>query len=718
MFLPVLDLPVGGPHPEPISVIYPPFSVNWSETLDRTIAELTNKRLPPSRVLFVCPEGRHKALVDEFRAQHKRLRERLRATSHVVVATYGPSGQVNDGNTVNLWDDGHEWTVTDDLVQTAAVEYIAALCKQTNALLTAPAGYEFQKPSRSSSSIFLRAGNMLREIDSVNVYSSMLLRKWPAEAKCIYVDSFTVLSFAMAFQDIVRFFAGENTPGPSIENFHSYDKASRFSFPSDGDYLIVISASTSGDLARNLVENHGANGAKIVHLIGAGRPRGDSGTFPESCIYFHTPPATHHTDALDNIRIGGEEFLPSYSQPTRVSLTIKHIRDEDTRRYKDAFYHNHLKIQSRASTDGYGSYTLFSVSNAAGDVGPGDLEDWLIDRLAHEIPASTSLVVHLADPMSEVLARRIVGLVPTLARTRVISADLISQDEVELSGKDAILIVASEDPNLEGFVRVSTEIRRWRDAHRHFVLVHAFPETKEDFDRVQGSLSKRSGDGLPYGWSTFAVAPVGRSDQHTKWLFDYPVDFESAFEDPTDLPPLLDHLRTWRAEGRVFLPKLDGSRLCLRQGSVFFEGEYGELSDAVIYLAVATAVQRMREGGGPGARMQRFDSNPYVGSVIDPHMFSRYSDGILQASLLRCLHPSELDYSQSTVLSRHVRELVVTVLRNAANVVGEAALEFMAALAVNKISLTAPDIEIIHSQIERKKELAPIWKAFNTRTPI
>lgn len=715
MFLPVLDLPVGGPHHEPISVIYPPFSVNWSEALDRTISELTNNRLPPSRILLVCPDGRHTALVNEFRAQHQRLRERLRATSHVVVATYGPSGQVS--NTMNLWDDGHEWTVTDDLVRTAAVKYIAALCNQTNALLTAPAGYEFQKPSGSSSSIFLRAGNMLREIDSVNVYSSMLLRKWPAEAKCIYVDSFTILSFAMAFQDIVRFFAGENTPGPSIENFHSYDKASRFSFPVEGDYLIVISASMSGDLARSLVESHGADESRIVHLIGAG-PGAYEETFPKSCVYFHTLPATHRTVALDNIRIGGEEFLPSYGQPTRVSLTTKHIEPDDTRRYKDAFYQEHLKIQRSANTDGYNSYALFSVSNAACDLGPGDLDDWLTNRLVHEIPATTSLVVHLVDRMSKVLAERIVQKVPNLRHARVVAADTISQCKGKLSRENTILIVASEDPNMEGFVRVSTELRRWPDAHRHFVLAHAFPETKEGFDRIEKSLRMRSGDALPYGWSIFAVASVGRSDQHTRWLFDYPVDFVSAFGEPIDLHPLFDALQAYATGDSVFLPKLDGSRLRLRQGSVFFDGEYDELSDDAIYLAVTTAVQRAREGGGSGGRIPRFDSNPFVGSVIDPHMFSRYSDGILQAALLRCLHPSELDYSQSTVLSRHVRGLLITVLRNAANVVGEAALEFMAALAVNKISLTARDISVIHGQIERNAELAPIWKAFNTRTPI
>ncbi len=715
MFLPVVDLIVDGPHPEPVSVIYPPLSVNWSEILDRTISELTNIRLPPSRILFICPRGVDIALANEFNAQQKHLLERLRATSHVVVAAYDHSGQVKEDNVVNLRFDGHEWTVTDKFVQIAATEYIAALCNRTNALLSAPAGYQFQKPSGSSSTIFLRAGNMLRELDSMNVYSHMLLRRWPLGAKWIYIDSFTILSFAMALQNIVRFFADDGVQVPAIENFHSYDKDRGFSFPPDDDYIIIISASTSGDLATELVESHGADETKIVHLVGAGH--GHRGAFPKSCIYFHTLQPTRDSVALDDIRIGGEEFLPSYGQPARVRLTTGHIRDDDARRYKHTFYQKNLKIQRSASTAGYGSYALFSIANEACDLGPDSFNDWLVEHLVHEVPANASLIVHLPDRMSVEMAARIAKEARSLNAAKIVADEDVLKHKAKLSRRDAVLIVASEDPNLEAFVRISTELRRWPDAYRHFVLAHAFPETKEDFYKVVKSLRMRARDLPQYGWSTFAVAPVGRQDQHARWLFDYPVNFNGIPGIKRDFP-LPEMLLVQADEDRIFLPKLDGNRLSLRQGSVFFEGEYDQLPDAVVYLAVATAVQRARESGGTGAPSLRFDPNPFVGSVIDPQMFSRYSDGILQAALLRCLYPSELDYSRSAVLSRHVRELVMAVLRNANNVVGEAALEFMAALSVGKISLREQDNDVVQTEIRKNDKLALIWKAFTTQTPI
>ncbi len=152
---------------------------------------------------------------------------------------------------------------------------------------------------------------------------------------------------------------------------------------------------------------------------------------------------------------------------------------------------------------------------------------------------------------------------------------------------------------------------------------------------------------------------------------------------------------------------------------MFFEGEYQVLSDAVIYLAVATAVQCAREGTHTTEPRLRFDSNPFVGSVIDPQMFSRFSDGILQGALLRCLHRSELDFSQSAVLSRQARELFVAVIRNATNVVGEAALEFMAALATGRVSLSPQDDHIVRERIRSAgPNIAQVWDMFTTRTSI
>ena len=720
MFLPIIDAAIGGASTEPVSVIYPSQPTNWDATLERTVADLTNRRLPPSRILFVCPAGQHAELVSAFDAQKERLLERLRNTTHVVVAPYNSQGRA-DGEAIDLWQaSGEPWPVTDEDMVFLATRYIGQISKRTKAFLDAPPGYQFRKLSGSTSAIFLRAGNMLREVDSINVYSHLLLRRSATDApiETVYVDSSTVLSFAMALQRTIAFFSAYDPAlTPSIENFHSYEDLSNLNFPADGRYLVIISASTSGDLAKVLVDSHGAQQSRIVHLIGAGHDSAKR-EFRDSCLYFRDLPVTGRAASLGDINIDGEEFIPSYGEPTAVSLTTKYIRKTDARRLKDSFYQNNLRLLSSGQAAGYESYSLFSISNASYTSGPSELNEWLVNRLVHDIPASISLIVHLADSMSEALAGRIVQKLPQPSAVEMISIDDVKQSNADLSRDNSILVVANEDPNLEGFVRASTTLRKWPHAFRHFVLGHAFPETMATFRSVENSLRMRAGD-RRYGWSTFAVMAVGRLDQHMNSLFDYPVDLKSALRGPTEIQGCLAGvLEAYSDDSRhVFLPKMDGNWMELRSGSVFFEGEYENLSDETIYLAVAIAVQRMREGGHGEPRL--FDSNPFVGSVIDPQMFSRFSDGILQAALLRCLNPSELDFSRSAVMSRQMRELFVTVIRNSTNVVGEAALEFMAALAARKISLTPADHEIVCKSIKTgNADLAQVWETFTEETPI
>lgn len=86
-----------------------------------------------------------------------------------------------------------------------------------------------------------------------------------------------------------------------------------------------------------------------------------------------------------------------------------------------------------------------------------------------------------------------------------------------------------------------------------------------------------------------------------------------------------------------------------------------------------------------------FDDNPFVRSVLDPNMFNRYNDGILQASMLRACQRSELDYSASEDLSKQFTSSCKSILEGHKHDLGDAALEYVHALATNKVSLCEDD---------------------------
>lgn len=713
MFLPIVNLSIDGGPTEPVAVVYPASTISWNADLSQIIDELTNQRLPPSRILFICPNGSHNQLASAFESNQSRLADRLRATTHVAVAPYDCRGRVGEEEVIDLWSDDTprvQW-VGDALVEEAARGYLAQLVEETNAVLQAPPGYQFHKLSGNTSDIFLRAGNMARELDSLNVVSHMLLRHWPSSANTIYIDSSTILSYALELQKTICQFGAVS---PAVQNFRSYEKSDSFMFPPDGDYLVVVSASTSGDLAKDLVNLHGADRYRIVHILGAGC-RAVASTIQDSCLHFldfDTPTR----EAPGKIVIGGEEFIPSYSEPRVVQLTKAHVNGQVGNCYKAEFYQRNLRLKHSGSSAGYGGYSLFSTMNECGALDSEGLEDWLAGRLIHEIPASVSLIVHLNDDMSRSLAKHISGGAGFLAdKTCVPLREMLDFDGSKLKRGTSILIVAYEDPKLEQFTAAATMLRKWPEAHRHFVLAYGFPKTRAGFDKMKASLTR--GQKPFFGWSEFSISEVGELDRYQGSFENYPVDLHASLDHVLGIDrELSSALRRYvDCDRRLFLPKLNGKKLVLRPGSVFFDGEYNCLTDEVVYLAVATAVQRAREAGDLDPNL-RFDSNPFVASVIDPQMFSRYSDGVLQAALLRSLHPSELDFSGSTLLSRQVREVLVAIISNAGNLVGEAALEFMAALAVEKIRISKEDRRIVINAIMNSNgDLARIWRLFNEK---
>ena len=95
-------------------------------------------------------------------------------------------------------------------------------------------------------------------------------------------------------------------------------------------------------------------------------------------------------------------------------------------------------------------------------------------------------------------------------------------------------------------------------------------------------------------------------------------------------------------------------------------------------------------------------------------MFARFSDGILQASLLRAAQRSELDYSASYDLSRQFTSTFISVLVNHKNAVGDAALEYVYAFATDKVLLRDEDRKLVRKKIDDEPIFRACWRLFRT----
>ena len=706
----VVTMPIDGVTTT-IQVVYPSHengNDHLATGMDQVIEDY-NRRLVPSRLLFVCPSPMASRIQASFANQRRRFEDRLLSISHVTIAPYDHQGHLMPQQITHLTPPATPWDIDDAFLLTMARRGIAILFEDTETILDAPHGYTFRKPSGREEDIFVRAGNMLRQPAAVAVFNHLLLRRVPTNCSILYIDSFTILSFAMGLQSIAAYFdrAVRCMPALAIESIHSYDISQDVWIPNEENYLVLISASTSGGLAKKLMDEYQADRNRIVHLLGVGTP---NAPFKDSCIYFHTrslstnkPSPTDQVNAAIEIRT--EEFLVSQGPPRPVRITTAHVDNHAANQLHEPFYRRALQFGKSASSDSNRSYSPFSIDNGIDELGESPVRTWVSEHLIHELPASVRTLLHVDDPMAKQVAEWTAEqLGPHVLAKPLEQLDPNSEDP---SPTNTVAVIAYDDPDLEGLTRATIELRHLPKVHRHYVVCYGFPASRVDYERRRSDL-QMAPDGRRYCWSEFLILPAGATTLHDS-LVSYrqlltPENLKSHTSTLGDtlLSSLLGQGPSHDiCSCSLFLPQTSGTPLALRQGSVFLPRSTAEgVSQIAVYAMVSAAFQAAREP--QRARVQSpsgFDDNPFVRSVLDPSMFARYSDGILQASLLRAAQRSELDYSANDDLSQQFASTCASVIVNHANPIGDAALEFLYALATDKVSLRKADRRHLESKI-------------------
>ena len=504
------------------------------------IVEGYNVRVPPSRLLFICPTGIEEQIKRSFNDRKSQFEGRFKSTSHVIVAPYDERGKLVDDGIVHLIRNATtDWKVEDYFLKELGTRAVDRIFDETKikTILHAPHGYLFRHPSGRDEDIFVRAGNMLREPSRLPIFNHLLLRKLPHDCSVVYIDSFTILSFALGLQSLVGYFhrLKRSVSALAIENFHSYEVTSEFRIPNDASYLVLISASTSGSLARKLVDEKQADRTRIVHLLGVGppesetalRPKARDSTLPKwdselrkGCVHFwercgpsRRTSGTSQQDAL--IEIGTEEFLVAQGPPRPVAIKKAHVNLHGARELHKHFYRKALKFGESPVSDG--PYSTFSVSTESGDSKCSPMRQWVKDHLVHELPASVRTLVHVDDDMSAVIAswlREALGshvVMKSLAETKDSACKA-------LSASGSVVVVAYQDPGLERLRESSVELRRMKGIHRHYVVGYAFPSSRAEHGRLKNDLCMGPNGPQQYGWSEYLVLPVGADTVHDSLL--------------------------------------------------------------------------------------------------------------------------------------------------------------------------------------------------------
>ena len=210
----------------------------FAESFEKLIEEF-NRRLPPSRLLLICPVGMERQVERCFIQNKDSFEKRLKSTSHIVVAPYSESGILVPDSIIQLLDRQNNWEIEDNLLEEFGNDAAAKIFDDSRAILYAPHGYIFRKLSGQEEDIFVRTGNILREPDCLAVFDYLLIRKLPPNCSVVFIDSYTILSFALSLQSLVKYFQvlGYSIPIFSIVNVHSYEMDPTFRIPNEVNLL-------------------------------------------------------------------------------------------------------------------------------------------------------------------------------------------------------------------------------------------------------------------------------------------------------------------------------------------------------------------------------------------------------------------------------------------------------------------------------------------------
>ena len=684
------------------------------EELFFDVRNCVNVSFPPDHILIICPTGLEERISDDLRESATPL-DRGQLSSHsITILPFDVKGELIEEKTKFVY--GEPWTIPNNMLNLVASGCISSAIHNTKAIIEAPHGYHFRKPSGKKTNVFARSGNLLIHQELAIVFCQCLLLRLPGTVKKLYIDSFTIHSFALCLQSLLAYFSRHTDNGivvPSIESFHSYNRDANFRLPNTNDYFVIISASTSGDLRNILINQHNADSSKIVHLIGIGTSASE---LNQSSIHFEERTNTDRIPVSSEIvPIDTEEFMAFFGETERVRLTQKHVPKNITDDFVDPYYTKNLHCNGGMTAQLSAPKSLFSIvsEDYEGTSWSEKFTDWLKNIALYELPVSAKTIVHLDDQNSKRIGERVKEHIEN--RCGADSISLLSEIEfnnsciTEISSDSTLVIVGGEDPDLEKFSAINLRLRNWSGLNRHFILGYAFPASKRDYKQQSDDL-KHSESYKKHGWSDFKVVPIGRLESHESLIMNYGVELDRLNE----LLSSNENLNIDSSCGLLFFPAISGDILTLRRGSIFFpsNSEHSKISQSLVYLVVSASIQMARENDNQFGKGMRLKNGPFVRPVIDPLMFTRFNDGVIQAAILRALEPSELDYSNNATLSAQFRRITSRVIDSYNEESGEAVLEFLAAIASRKVALMKNDFEHIEKKVTGDPTLNSFWELF------
>lgn len=565
-----------------------------------------------------------------------------------------------------------------------------------------PSGsYHFGNPSKRHTDRFMRLSNILVHQGEIAFMAVAVMRFLPASAVRAYVDTPSLFAVVAAINDQWRSL-DPGRPPLATDNFRSYDGAETYEFTGKDEAVALISASSSGGLAKRLMEK-GFASERIVHVIYLGKgaaalkvavdllhdaKRNPLGYVDDREIY---EPGDCKMCARGSVAIPlrGDQFDIQGPQPEPLEIKQKHAPRNLAELMRRIAGHGTLAIRTTPPQHWIKADRLFAAGKFL------DAFDYHVRR---SVPGAIKHCV-IADEQSRPFAERVASLsgsaMTIRSRDRI---DDIAADPGPIV--DAVLVVAAVVGSGRVLLEISRDLRNVCPAAPIIYLVGlAKPTSQVRRESLRSSLVLTDhpvahlldivdelvlpAPPTPNAWAEELGLLQETSD-------DWP---EASRERLDRRRSLLEHTATEPLVDNLFLANDDARQLRLQHGFAFWPGKLTG-SQADVFFTIAAILQQLRTAPtSVGAEALR--TNWLQQTLLSAENFGRFNDGIIQASILRAARAAELDFSGDRAASTNAARIVRRILESAGRPRGEAAAEFLLAIATRRVRFHDDDLTAV-----------------------
>ena len=678
-------------------------------TLDRAVADaVQSNRVSPDIVIFLTPitqsEKLKKALNSDLLSERF---EQIKRCKAIVLCPFDGSAQPEDGIWIRTNSTFSTFT-SSAIIANARESGLEHLATSRDGIVTlAPPGTYFRNPSGGPRSYFMRAGLMCRNSVDASFIAFALLqlvyqasRVYSRTPNIIWVDTVGIAYIAYALSALgeeLDIFAEK----PEIRSFSSYAGYKQVR-PSSNEFPIyIISASTSGGLAKDIIrESQNTILPEVITtILGAYEAE-----FPQ--VLYTLPqnrrgPYLSSIETLREIRVTGEDFLFHPGEPISVELK----RTQLPRNFRETFSRiqgkNLIHCFKRASAVRPAKPFFLDGNRLVQDTA---FKEWVTARAAGSLPVSVRRIVYQEDDASKRMADIVSETLESFHSTKPYVSSIREIESLSPNPKETVAVVAAVAGSGMELMRATKALRVYQpQGSRHFLVGVLFGRTYAQLRQLKVNLQK-SDEYLRYSletWCEFASsanAVAQFRERELSWLRGLLHGDNSAdLNDDALVAFANDRLKEIGADGIVRheseMPcefvSLSGcaSVFSISEGFALWRSPYlNKQCPSDVLFTVACWLQNARENKEIH-HADRLDDGGFGQTAIAPDCFLRFTDPVIQSSILRCARDSELDYRSSQEISARAAE----ILSKFCSLKEQSIIEFLMAIAFYRLRLCDSD---------------------------